>query len=79
MAKNAQQKFYVVGHTDSEGEFAFNMKLSSNRADTVVNSLVKKHKVAVSRLRALGVGPVSSNAMNSSRAENRRVELVLQD
>lgn len=72
-------KLHVVGHTDNVGALASNMALSKQRAEAVVNALVKEHQVAAGRLIANGVGPlapVASNAVEEGRAKNRRVELV---
>ena len=74
-------KLYVVGHTDNTGSFDANMKLSMDRAVTVVNSLVSQFSVNVARLKACGDGPtapVGSNATEEGKALNRRVELVKQ-
>ncbi|MCB9086992.1 MAG: OmpA family protein [Calditrichae bacterium] len=38
---NAQQNFYVVGHTDAKGTFAYNQNLSAARARAVVEALVE--------------------------------------
>ncbi len=72
---------YVVGHTDNVGNYEYNVKLSQARAEAIVKTLVNKHKIAASRLKAGGVGPlapVSSNDTEEGRAKNRRVELVKQ-
>jgi OmpA-OmpF porin, OOP family len=74
-------KLFVVGHTDSAGQFEANMKLSQARAEAVVQALTKSHGVAATRLRAQGAGPiapVASNRTEEGRAKNRRVELVEQ-
>jgi OmpA-OmpF porin, OOP family len=71
----------VVGHTDTQGGYDFNMDLSRRRAEAVVNALVSDHGIQASRLRAAGVGylaPVASNDTEDGRAKNRRVELVKQ-
>ena len=71
--------FYVVGHTDSTGTFAYNQKLSSDRAQAVAAALTKDYGIAASRLEPHGVGPLNpvfSNAEEAARARNRRVELV---
>lgn len=76
---NPQLKLFVVGHTDNVGNIEYNMKLSKERADAVVKTLLAEHSIEASRLRAFGVGPlapVSSNMTEEGRALNRRVELV---
>jgi outer membrane protein OmpA-like peptidoglycan-associated protein len=74
-------KLYVVGHTDNTGVFDANMKLSMERATSVVNALVSQFSVSASLLKACGNGPTSPVATNDTeegRALNRRVELVKQ-
>jgi len=81
LRKDESLKLYLVGHTDSTGEFAHNMKLSEARANAVMNALVSKHGIPAPRLKAYGVGPlapVASNRSEDGRAHNRRVELVEQ-
>ncbi len=77
----AALKLYVVGHTDNVGGLESNMKLSQDRAEAVVQALVKNHGIAVSRLKSFGAGPyapVASNDTEEGKAKNRRVELVKQ-
>ena len=74
-------KVYVVGHTDTVGALEANMKLSQDRADAVVQELVKAHGIGAARLKPFGNGPyapVASNDADAGRAKNRRVELVKQ-
>ena len=81
LQQNSKLKLYVVGHTDNVGDLTYNMKLSQNRADAVVKTLVSKYGVDTKRLKAYGVGllaPVASNKTEEGRAKNRRVELVEQ-
>ena len=81
LTTNAAAKFFIVGHTDNVGELQANTSLSQRRADSVVASLVQGYKIDARRLVARGVAnvsPVSSNELESGRAKNRRVELVLQ-
>lgn len=81
LAGDPSLKVYVVGHTDTVGTLDANMKLSQDRADAVVQALVKTHAIAAARLKAFGNGPyapVSSNDSEAGRARNRRVELVKQ-
>jgi outer membrane protein OmpA-like peptidoglycan-associated protein len=81
LKNNNALKLYVVGHTDNAGSFDANMKLSKDRAVAVTNSLVSKHGIASSRLKAYGVSslnPIASNKTEEGKAQNRRVELVEQ-
>jgi OmpA-OmpF porin, OOP family len=74
-------KIYIVGHTDNVGSIDANMKLSKDRADAVVNSLVANYGIPAERLKSFGVAslaPIASNATEEDRAKNRRVELVKQ-
>lgn len=74
-------KLFVVGHTDSQGGYDYNMDLSRQRAEAVMSNLVQQHGVAGERLRAAGVGflaPVATNQTAEGRELNRRVELVQQ-
>jgi outer membrane protein OmpA-like peptidoglycan-associated protein len=74
-------RLYVVGHTDSQGSFAHNQRLSADRAASVVEALGARFGVARERLAAHGVGPLApaaGNASEAGRAQNRRVEIVLQ-
>jgi len=77
--KSTDKAFYVVGHTDSTGSFAYNRKLSADRASAVRDALIETGGVAADRLEAHGVGPlvpVFSNRGEAGKAKNRRVELV---
>jgi outer membrane protein OmpA-like peptidoglycan-associated protein len=74
-------KLYVVGHTDNEGGVESNVKLSQDRAEAVLQALVREHGIAPHRLLAFGCGlfsPVAVNDTEAGRAKNRRVELVKQ-
>jgi OOP family OmpA-OmpF porin len=69
----------VVGHTDNAGSFEYNMSLSQNRAQSVVDELSETYGVSADQLVPVGVSyasPVSSNATAEGQALNRRVELV---
>lgn len=78
--ENAPDKgFYIVGHTDNVGTFAYNIDLSRRRAESVRSALVADYGIASERLQAHGSGPTSpvrSNSAETGRAANRRVELV---
>jgi len=69
----------VIGHTDNIGSDAYNDALSLRRARTVANVLIDEG-VRSSRIRVDGRGryePVASNASESGRAQNRRVEIII--
>jgi outer membrane protein OmpA-like peptidoglycan-associated protein len=77
---NTTVKVYIVGHTDNTGSYDGNMKLSMERAQAVVNELVKTHSIGMDRIQAAGAGslaPITSNQMEEGKAKNRRVEMVL--
>lgn len=81
LLNNKSLNLYVVGHTDNVGTIDANMKLSKDRADAVVNSLVTKYGITAVRLKSYGVAslvPVASNDTEEGKARNRRVELVKQ-
>jgi outer membrane protein OmpA-like peptidoglycan-associated protein len=79
LTREAGLKLYIVGHTDSQGGYDYNMGLSARRARAVAEALATRFAIAPDRLRTAGVGllaPVASNATDDGRAKNRRVELV---
>ena len=70
----------VAGHTDDVGSAQFNQGLSERRAHSVAQYLESK-RVQEVRLSIVGKGesmPISSNATEGGRAENRRVEIYVQ-
>lgn len=72
-------RLLVVGHTDSQGSFDYNLHLSSGRAEAVKTYLETRHGIQASRLQAAGAGmmaPMASNRDDAGRQLNRRVELV---
>jgi OmpA-OmpF porin, OOP family len=78
---DAALKLYVVGHTDNTGTYDSNMKLSMDRAASVIAALVSQYSVNAVRLKACGDGPtapVATNDTEEGQALNRRVELVKQ-
>lgn len=69
----------VAGHTDNTGSDAINEPLSQRRAQAVA-SYLNQRGVATSRLSTVGYGsrqPVASNATAEGRAQNRRVEILI--
>src|SRR5690554_2421149 len=72
-------KFSIEGHTDSVGSDALNMKLSKERASSVMNYLIT-NGITSNRLSSEGFGetrPIDSNKTAAGRANNRRVEINL--
>jgi OOP family OmpA-OmpF porin len=71
----------VAGHTDSTGSEAKNIRLSRDRADSVVQYLVMNHKIPARRfITPMGYGKTSAVADNTTaagRAQNRRVEVKM--
>lgn len=66
----------IEGHTDNVGTSEYNMKLSQQRADSVVKYLVDELHVAPSRLSAIGYGetlPIADNSTREGQQANRRV------
>lgn len=82
-----RQKEYmveIVGHTgDRPGEekgYRSNWELSSLMAIQVLEYFIKKGRIAPERLAAYGRGsqsPVASSDTRQSRAQNRRIEIIL--
>jgi outer membrane protein OmpA-like peptidoglycan-associated protein len=70
----------VEGHTDSRGSEGYNLALSQRRADAVRDYLVSRGYPS-EHIRAQGIGkgrPIASNASADGRANNRRVEIIIQ-
>lgn len=83
--KNAPhiKKIAIEGHASSEGNKAVNLKLSDDRAKSVMKYLID-HGIEKARLTAKGFGsskPIAENDTEEGREKNRRVEfnIVEQD
>jgi outer membrane protein OmpA-like peptidoglycan-associated protein len=78
--QDPDSKIVVEGHTDSQGSASFNQDLSQKRAESVRQYLVS-HGIASDRVTAQGFGPsrgIADNGSAEGRANNRRVEIVIQ-
>ncbi|MDD2353453.1 MAG: OmpA family protein [Candidatus Caldatribacteriota bacterium] len=78
LLQNPELKVEIQGHTDDEGEEAYNLTLSDKRANTVLQYL-QLFGIGSERLLSKGYGesqPVATNDTEEGRAKNRRVELV---
>jgi outer membrane protein OmpA-like peptidoglycan-associated protein len=72
-------RILVVGHTDSIGSDAYNLKLSQRRAESVAAYLAQ-NGAPRQNIKTEGLGkrqPIASNATTEGRAQNRRVEITL--
>jgi len=75
-----ERNIIVEGHTDSRGSESYNQGLSQRRADAVRNYLVQQGYPG-DRIQARGMGkgtPIASNSSSEGRANNRRVEIVIE-
>jgi len=80
LAEYPQRTIVVEGYTDSTGTQSLNEELSQKRAEAVRLFLVE-HGVDATRIRAHGWGParpVADNKTPEGRANNRRVEIVIE-
>jgi outer membrane protein OmpA-like peptidoglycan-associated protein len=78
--KQSDNALTIEGHTDAQGPDSYNEALSLRRAEQVRDFLVSRG-VPPDRISVRGLGeyrPVASNNTPEGRANNRRVEIVLQ-
>jgi len=72
-------KIEIAGHTDSDGDDAFNMLLSQGRVNNVKRALMKEG-IEKSRIKAVGYGetkPLVPNTSRENKQKNRRVEIIV--
>lgn len=78
MRKHPKIRLQLVGHTSSEGDAAFNLKLSEDRAKAAVDFMISHGGIDASRLEAVGKGSSESkNPENPMAPENRRTEFIV--
>jgi outer membrane protein OmpA-like peptidoglycan-associated protein len=80
LKENADVDIVVEGHTDGKGTEAYNQRLSVRRA-TAVRDYLAKLGIPGRRMTVRGKGksqPVAGNDTDEGRAQNRRVELLVQ-
>jgi outer membrane protein OmpA-like peptidoglycan-associated protein len=78
LKENESLQVSIEGHTDNVGQAVANQKLSEDRANSVMNAIVKGG-IDKTRLAAKGWGqttPIADNKTEENRALNRRVEIV---
>lgn len=70
----------IAGHTDNNGTDEYNLKLSTNRAGSVMEYLIREFKIPKARLRASGYGKRKRLCATEDSEEchtvNRRIEIV---
>jgi outer membrane protein OmpA-like peptidoglycan-associated protein/tetratricopeptide (TPR) repeat protein len=79
LTENPTLRVQINGYTDNVGKPADNLKLSANRAKSVVDYLVGKG-INLTRLTYKGFGetkPIADNTNEAGRAQNRRTEFVI--
>lgn len=79
LQRKDDERVEIGGHTDNIGTAAKNMKLSQERAQSIVNYLISKG-IAMERLVAKGYGatdPVAENNTEDGRQRNRRTEVKI--
>ena len=72
-------KIEIAGHTDSDGDDAFNMLLSQGRVNNVKRALMKEG-IVKERIQAVGYGetePLLPNTNSKNKQKNRRVEIIV--
>ena len=80
LAKYPDAAVTVEGHTDDVGAVDYNAKLSQARAESVRAFLLTRPELQGRTIVATGLGatrPVTSNATEEGRQQNRRVEIVV--
>ncbi len=83
LATDRSHPFRIEGHTDNvpvTGRYPSNWELSTARSSAVVRVFMGDGGIAGKRFEAVGraeLEPLASNATESGRAKNRRVEIIL--
>lgn len=70
----------IGGHTDSTGSEQLNEHLSQQRAEAVRQYMVANEILPFEKIIAVGYGsqrPIASNATESGRAQNRRIDVTI--
>jgi OOP family OmpA-OmpF porin len=65
-------KLHVVRHRDNTGQLAMNMKLSGDRAASVMKAVTADHGVGAERLDAHGVRPLAPVALTPPKKAGRK-------
>jgi outer membrane protein OmpA-like peptidoglycan-associated protein len=79
LSENTQYNLLLEGHTDNQGDWNDNLKLSQERVENVKAYLVSKG-IDAKRIQTKGWGgskPLANNLLEDTRKNNRRVEFTL--
>jgi len=74
------RKIYVNGHTDAQGNDAFNQRLSEERAAAVKAYLEANMGILPDQIESVGYGeskPIATNETIEGRRMNRRIEIMV--
>lgn len=80
LKKYPDTEVVIEGHTDNVGSDADNLRLSEERAQSVVNYLMREHSIDRDRLTAVGYGetrPIADNSTDIGKQTNRRIHAVI--
>jgi len=78
LRQHPQEVVVIEGHSDAQGNAAFNLKLSQERADAARDYLVEIEELSRDRFVTIGYGetrPLASNRLPEGRELNRRIEI----
>ena len=78
LVKYPKARLAITGHTDNVGSDAYNMALSTQRAESVKSYLIEKYSIEAQRLIVRGAGPsqpIADNGTPEGQAQNRRVTI----
>ncbi len=78
MKNNEELQIEIQGHTDSDGDDGYNLKLSQDRAENV-KKFLELFGIEQERITAKGYGetvPIAENTTDEGKAKNRRVDIV---
>ena len=75
-------RIVIEGHTDSDGDDAYNMALSERRARSVREYFITQKELPPKKFSIEGYGetrPIAPNDTPEGKAKNRRIEIVVQE
>ncbi len=74
------KKVIIKGHTDSDGDTKYNLRLSLDRGRSVKRYLIANFTIVPTRMKVIGFGasmPLVPNRSNANKQLNRRVEIEI--